>query len=839
MKKLSFLGILLFTFFLLNGQDWVRQYPFSEHETLYDIDFDAAGNGWAVGNNSLILHTANSGVLWTSQTSPVRGWRLEAVVTVPGTNGLKGFAGGDRLLQTADGGETWLEVDNSISSIRKIQAFDKNNIVVSGRTKVMRTGDGGANWTISPMPTKGANCAFFNDVNTGWVGTSNYNNAQVYMTTNGGQDWNMVNSDKHPVIAGFHFLDNNTGFMASRNWVLKTTDAGVTWDTLNPTKLPTITDIHVVDEQEIWVTMNNGAYLFTENGGGSWTQKSPNLNGSNTLKGIFVTGEGKVWATGNYTSVFYSDDRGNSWADQVPGQKGMMNKADFLTDKFGFTVGNEGVVLKTTDGGAIWEDLTFQDADSYFDVKVISQNEVIILSQHKILVSSNGGNSWTEKPTGAIGGHTAFFAKSASEIFITSKSGEILRTQNGGTSWDFVYNGTGYLSDIEFIDTQNAIVTGYNGLVLKSTDGGLTWNEKWRDNRNSFENIAFTGNLEGWIVASNYTDTIFRTQDGGETWTGENMGSKSFWHDITFMDADTGWVAGGSSGSGWILKTTDGGENWSRDYSGRLIFQFINAPIQNQKTIWAGGIGGNILKFSPCSTAPSITNFEGDLVPCSGDTIFYEVQQVGVDIFSWTVPGNWVVYGNSNTAKLEVIVGSDSGQITVKGANSCGDSTSILTLQVNPKTASNIEISEENEVLSTTTTNNVAGYEWLRYGEQVDGANNATFAPATGGEYQLRVTFNSGCIKYSNAVNVSITSADVLKQGELKLFPNPATDRLYLGIEPNLHAKIKIIDLVGVVHYSSVLTTSHIDVSNLREGIYFVTVNLNEEKLVSKLLIVR
>ena len=839
MKKIYLFIILLFNIFLVNGQNWIRQYPFSEHETLYDIDFDTDGNGWAVGKNSIVLHTENSGVLWTSQTAPIAGGKLEAVEVVLGTNGLKGFAGGDRLLQTSDGGQTWLEVENGISSIRKIQSFDQNNIVVSGRTDGMRSGDGGTTWTEFSMPSAGASCAFFVDLNTGWAGAGGYNNDQVYKTTNGGQEWSLVNTSKYAVIIGFHFLNNNTGFMASRDWILKTTDAGITWDTLNPSKLSSSTDIHVVSEQEIWTSHNNGSYNFTKDGGVTWTNESPNVIGANSLQGIFSTNDGKVWTTGNYTSILFSEDSGDNWTDQVPGQKGIINKADFLNDKYGFAVGNEGIILKTTDGGAIWEDLSFQSIDSYFDVKILDQNQIFILSSGKLLLSSDGGINWDEKYKDDVGSITSFYIKSTNEIFITSRDGEIARSVDGGSTWNLVYNQTGYFTDIEFMDSQNAIVTGFNGIILKSSDGGLTWTQKRGDNSNNFKSITFVNNLEGWVAASNYTDTIFHTLDGGETFEEKYLGLKIFWYDVTFMDTDTGWIAGGSSGSSRILKTTDGGETWNLDYSGALAFRFIKAPIKSKEILWAGGIGGNILKFSPCDAAPLISALTGDLAPCAGDTIFYEVQQSGVDIFSWSIPDDWVVYGNSNTAKLEVIVGTESNELSVYGANSCGDSTAVLTLQVNPSLVSEVEISEQNEVLSTTMVADVNKYQWLRYGALVTGANSAVFAPSTGGKYSLEVTFNTGCIRYSNAIDVSITSAKKLNANKLKIFPNPANEQLFLGFEPDPEMKIRITDMLGVIHYSSILTTSNINISNLNEGIYIVIIESREEKFVSKLLIAR
>ena len=56
--------------------------------------------------------------------------------------------------------------------------------------------------------------------------------------------------------------------------------------------------------------------------------------------------------------------------------------------------------------------------------------------------------------------------------------GRVIRTTNGGISWDTANTNTGGpLRDIQFLNAQTGWVCGDGGVLVKSTNGGQTWTE--------------------------------------------------------------------------------------------------------------------------------------------------------------------------------------------------------------------------------------------------------------------------------------------------------------------------------------------------------------------------
>ena len=51
-----------------------------------------------------------------------------------------------------------------------------------------------------------------------------------------------------------------------------------------------------------------------------------------------------------------------------------------------------------------------------------------------------------------------------------------MKTLDGGNNWSTLASGTtDWLTVIDVIDANTAYVTGENGTILKTEDGGLTW----------------------------------------------------------------------------------------------------------------------------------------------------------------------------------------------------------------------------------------------------------------------------------------------------------------------------------------------------------------------------
>ena len=60
---------------------------------------------------------------------------------------------------------------------------------------------------------------------------------------------------------------------------------------------------------------------------------------------------------------------------------------------------------------------------------------------------------------------------------IKNSSGLILKTYNGGNTWQQIFSSTLSINDITFISDSIGFACGDSLLILKTTDGGQTWNQ--------------------------------------------------------------------------------------------------------------------------------------------------------------------------------------------------------------------------------------------------------------------------------------------------------------------------------------------------------------------------
>ncbi|HLF65013.1 MAG TPA: YCF48-related protein [Saprospiraceae bacterium] len=822
MKRLFTLLALLTCTLALYSQEWVRQHPFAGFAPLHAITFDDNGNGWAVGQQSLILHTNDWGEIWTLQSDLPIGYTFEAVEIIPGTGAQTLLVGGPGLFRTDDGGETWdfVFIGQTLDGVYRIRAFDEMNWIAMGLSTFARTTNGGMDWEVLAMPDNSAFAADFTDMNNGWAGSGPFDAYQVYKTTNGGMDWNLADDDIYPIITDIEMINTQVGFLSGRDHMYKSTNGGADWEKLHDDVQPSINGIHAVNEDIVWCTLNNGFVFFTLNGGADWEQINPNLINSNQVFDLFATEDGRVWLPGKYASIQYTMNNGQSWEEQTPGSKNSLFDVEFDANT-GFAIGSEGTILRTTNGGAIWENFDLDPLETFLGMALLNvggtRHVYIGSNSGKVYHSTNDGEDWDMIGQG-LGQIRCLYARSTQEIVVGTES-NIQVTQNGGQNWipSSVVLGN-LVQEIVFGDNLTGYATVHDGRILKSVDGGITWNPVLqRDNSYRFSGVHFNNAMQGWAVAE-FKDSVWTTQNGGASWNAYRLPYNTFWQDVTFMDADTGYISGGSAGSGTILRTVDGGETWTFSFfeSERLNNTYVRP---GEDFVWVVGFGGNILHFSPCALTPEISDLTGDVNPCEGEISIYEVNSSGATVFTWTVPAGWTIIGNDNSARVEVLVGSGNGEITIQAANSCGIQTTKLSIDVSSILGGAVSITELSGTLSTDLQG--VTYQWLRDEGEIPGATNSSYTPTMTGTYALVVTFPNGCTAISNEIFVMISGLRDVQQKQLQVSPNPAGEVINLQGDFNGHVvSIMIYDSNGRIISCADNGSMQIDVSDLASGVY-------------------
>ena len=115
-----------------------------------------------------------------------------------------------------------------------------------------------------------------------------------------------------------------------------------------------------------------------------------------------------------------------------------------------------------------------------------------------------------------------------------------------------------------FVDQNTAWLVGAYQSLYKTTDGGMTWVNKFSMNVAAYSayNICFVNSSIGF-VGCNY-GKILKTTDGGETWQKILIPDTTYsnWR-IRFFDENLGFSLSTKGSAAIIYKTTDGGSTWT------------------------------------------------------------------------------------------------------------------------------------------------------------------------------------------------------------------------------------------------------------------------------------
>jgi photosystem II stability/assembly factor-like uncharacterized protein len=282
-----------------------------------------------------------------------------------------------------------------------------------------------------------------------------------------------------------------------------------------------------------------------------------------------------------YVSLFilsvsiYSQQSGWSFINPQPTNV-ILNSVKFINQNTAIVIGNHGTVFKTTDGGLNWSNpmstsaVTGLEKLHYFNMNFFDQNTGLIIGDNsggiaKLFKTSNAGATWS---------FVSQFAGLASAMhFINQNTGwigngtQVLKTTNGGSSWQTASTTfpSGIIS-ILFLNPFTGFATASNK-VFKSTDGGINWLMVSTLAGGSLNDLFFLNSQTGFTVGAGSNSIVHKTTNAGASWeiklSGNLTGTLS---SVYFINALTGFAVGGGYGNppAVIFKTTDEGETWNQ-----------------------------------------------------------------------------------------------------------------------------------------------------------------------------------------------------------------------------------------------------------------------------------
>ena len=268
---------------------------------------------------------------------------------------------------------------------------------VSGDGKIVKTTDGGNNWTMLLQNTT-VYCRSVEFINTekGFVGgfpiNGNNGTGIFRRTTDGGATWTDLTPLLHPRarrgICGLSIPDANTIY-GSGNWyddsayIVKSVDGGNTWSFIDMSQYAaSIIDMYFLNKDVGFATgrgklpSQSGVILYTTDGGATWTYKfQNNVNYEFCWKIQRLTSKiyfASLEDFGNVTpKVLKSTDGGMTWTlRQVANIPYNIEGIGFIDSLKGWTGGDADYSFQSNDGGNTWDTIhtLFPYMDRFFKV---------------------------------------------------------------------------------------------------------------------------------------------------------------------------------------------------------------------------------------------------------------------------------------------------------------------------------------------------------------------------------------------------------------------------------------------------------------------------------------
>lgn len=291
-----------------------------------------------------------------------------------------------------------------------------------------------------------------------------------------------------------------------------------------------------------------------------------------------------------YGTILYTPDGGQTFQRQAAGLACLkdidLTDVWAVDDNLIWVTGSKNTLLKSTDGGANWQQVIVPNGNTQADlycIAMIGKNEIYVTGDSgTVYHSSNAGETWNvfDHNLFADGLLQGVCMVSANEVYVVGQTflgdprGIIRHTKDGGATWDSVappddYNRNTWINAA--VNGNTHVIYGTTSHYIVSTDNGLTW-------RN--DSMPFAGGGGGadinhlimrgpshWWAALDQGHLV-QSVDAGKNWSDPKTGQGiSFMLGIDAWDDNYAIAVGSVFGwpmNGPIMVSNNGGLSWTR-----------------------------------------------------------------------------------------------------------------------------------------------------------------------------------------------------------------------------------------------------------------------------------
>ncbi|MBK8551622.1 MAG: T9SS type A sorting domain-containing protein [Ignavibacteria bacterium] len=288
--------------------------------------------------------------------------------------------------------------------------------------------------------------------------------------------WTQLPTGSSAFLTSIFFTDINTGYIGGMNgYLAKTTNGGNSWTVQDPIfASPFVRDISFINSNTGYLCGDDGFIRKTTTGGTTWFPLTTNT--SFGIYGIDAVDEFHVYASVTNGSILRSTDGGASFTS-VPVSANQMLTVDFSSSDTGYAAGQGGVVYRTTNAGLSWTFLNASTLNNFWDIYALNNND----------------------------------------LYLAAYYGTLRRTDDGGNNFKNAFVNNALLEGIQMLNSMIGYACGLDGVILKTTDGGVTWDQQISNSTESLQALFFPDARTGYMVGSG--GTFLKTTDGGDNFS--------------------------------------------------------------------------------------------------------------------------------------------------------------------------------------------------------------------------------------------------------------------------------------------------------------------------------
>jgi len=293
-------------------------------------------------------------------------------------------------------------------------------------------------------------------------------------------DWTKQTSNTLAWLRDVYFLNEQTGWIVgSGGTILTTVDGGKTWIKKKNFTQDVIRQVFFTDERNGWLLCERNLYalgsnspsyfLKTNDGGINWKRAEFTDNQRKRVTKFLFTKKGAVLAVGEGGAFFAVSSDERSWKRMQSPVRYLLFDGIFTDDSHGVIVGAGGSILFTEDAGATWiKAVIFGNPNTKLNsVFFVNQrNGWTVGTQGRIYQTFNGGKIWREQKSNLTKDLTDVFFNNTAEGWAVGDEGAILHTTTAGNVWEVIDSKNKHRLEKIFFIGKKGWAVGFGGTIL-------------------------------------------------------------------------------------------------------------------------------------------------------------------------------------------------------------------------------------------------------------------------------------------------------------------------------------------------------------------------------------